>query len=549
MTVKQLIGMPGLIVNNIDCSHSLVKIDASIKSKRAKCPVCEKHSNKIHDRYTRTISDLPVFQNKTTIFLKTRKFKCQNPQCDRKVFSEQTPYILRYSRRTRRVSRILDSLSIELTGKMGSTLSEQLLISVSKSTITRMAHEQQLPQIAQPKVLGVDDFAYRKGISYGTVLVDMETSRPIDILPSREGKELKKWLSKYPGVKIVTRDRASSYSSAIDEVCPSAEQVADRFHLLMNLSDALDRYFKSVDPKIKKLIKDKSNELLKKSDGQITGYAKEKTTGPLSKVQKRVVLKGTDRRQDVFNKVKELHAKGISKRKIARDLGISRNTVHSYLSLESLPPRSNSRSTNIELFSQHIVARLNVQGYMVKDIMDEIYKLGYNGSRTQAYHNINIIKKKHGICTPDFAQIQKERIPYIKPLSSRELAKYIGSCPTVVKNPDQRRYLQTLLDNIPELRVIQKLVRIFKTMLTTGRGNIYRWIEFIKRSKYKMTGLTTFANGLSRDIKAVKNAIEMPWSNGAVEGHVNRIKSIKRQMYGRACFDLLRKKVILSQTG
>jgi len=532
MTVKQLIGMPGLIVNNIDCSHSLVKIYASIKAKRAKCPVCEKRSNKIHDRYTRTISDLPVFQNKTTIFLKTRKFKCQNPQCDRKVFSEQTPYILRYSRRTKRVSKILDSLSIELTGKLGSMLSEQ-----------------QLPQIAQPKVLGVDDFAYRKGVSYGTVLIDMETSRPIDILPSREGKELKKWLSKYPGVKIVTRDRASSYSSAINEVCPSAEQVADRFHLLMNLSDALDKYFKSVDPKIKKLIKDKRNELLKKSDGQITGYAKEKTTGPLSKVQKRVDLKGTDRRQDVFNKVKELHGKGISKRKIARDLGISRNTVHSYLSLESLPPRSNSRSTNIGLFSQHIVARLNVQGYMVKDIMDEIYKLGYNGSRTQAYHNINIIKEKHEICTPDFAQIQKERIPYIKPLSSRELAKYIGSCPTAVKNPDQRRYLQTLLDNIPELRVIQKLVRIFKTMLTTGRGNIYRWIEFIKRSKYKMTGSATFANGLSRDIKAVKNAIEMPWSNGAVEGHVNRIKSIKRQMYGRARFDLLRKKVILSQTG
>ena len=549
MTIKQLIGMPALIVNNIDYSYSLVKIDASIKAKRAKCPVCEKHSNKIHDHYTRTISDLPVFQNKTTIFLKTRKFKCQNPQCNRKVFSEQTPYILRYSRRTRRVSKILDSLSIELTGKLGSMLSEQLLILVSKSTVTRIAHKQQLPQIAQPRVLGVDDFAYRKGISYGTILIDMETSRPIDILPSREGKELKKWLSKYPGVKIVTRDRASSYSSAINEICPSAEQVADRFHLLMNLSDALDKYFKSVNPIIKKLIKEKSNELLKMSDGHITGDAKVKTTESLSKIQQRVNLKEVDQRQDVFNKVKELQAKGISKRKTARDLGISRNTVHSYLSLESLPPRLSSKSTNIELFSQHIVARLNVQGYMMKDIIDEIYKLGYKGSRTQAYHNINIIKEKSEIYTPDFAQIQKSRIPYIKPLSSRKLAKYIGSCPTVIKDPDERRYLQTLLDNISELQVIQKLVQISKTMLRTGRGNINRWIEFIKRSKYKMAGLTTFANGLLRDIKAVKNGINMPWSNGAVEGHINRIKSIKRQMYGRACFDLLRKKVILSQTG
>ena len=186
---------------------------------------------------------------------------------------------------------------------------------------------------------------------------------------------------------------------------------------------------------------------------------------------------------------------------------------------------------------------------MMKDIIDEIYELGYNGSRTQAYHNINIIKEKFEIHTLDFAQIQKSRTPYIKPLSSRMLAKYIGSCLTVIKDPDERNYLQTLLDNISELQVVRKLVQIFKTMLKRGRGNINRWIGFIKRSKYKMPGLINFANGLLRDIKAVKNGINMSWSNGAVEGHVNRIKSIKRQMYGRASFDLLRKKVILSQTG
>ena len=198
---------------------------------------------------------------------------------------------------------------------------------------------------------------------------------------------------------------------------------------------------------------------------------------------------------------------------------------------------------------QHIVARLNEQGYVIKDIINEIYKLGYNGSRTQAYHNINIIKEKFAIHTLNFPQIQKLRIPSLKPLSSRTLSKHIGSCFTVIKNADERNYMQTLLNNIPELQVIRKLVQIFKTMLKRRCGNINRWIEFIKRSKYKMPGLINFANGLFRDIKAVENGIKMSWSNGAVEGHVNRIKSIKRQMYGRASFDLLRKKVILSQTG
>ncbi len=548
MTIEQLIGMPVLIVNNVDYSCSIIKIYTSIKAKRSKCPICEKYSTKVHDHYTRTLADLPVFQNKTTILLKTRKFKCENQRCNRKVFSEQTPYVLRYSRRTKRVSKILDSLSIELTGKLGSILSKQLLITVSKSTITRIVHSQQLPSVIQPKVLGVDDFAYRKGRSYGTILIDMETSRPIDILPSREGKELKKWLSKYPDVKIVTRDRASSYSSAINEVCPNAEQVADRFHLLMNLSDALDKYFKSVNPKIKKLIKDKSHELLNMPEEQNAVCDKGKKAQSLAKVLETIEIK-SDHRQDIFNKVKELQAKRISRRKIARDLSISRNTVHSYFQLELLPPRISSKSTNIGLFTQHIIARLNQEGYMMKGIIDEIYELGYTGSRTQAYHNINMIKEKFEIRTLDFTQIQKLRIPYIKPLSSRTLAKYIGSCLSTIKNLDERKYLQTLLDNISELQVIRKLVQIFKTMLKRGSGNINRWIEFIKRSKYKMPGLITFANGLLRDIKAVKNGIKMPWSNGAVEGHVNRIKSIKRQMYGRASFDLLRKKVILSQTG
>ena len=120
---------------------------------------------------------------------------------------------------------------------------------------------------------------------------------------------------------------------------------------------------------------------------------------------------------------------------------------------------------------------------------------------------------------------------------------------TEIIDPQERHYMQTILEDITELRIVRKLVQIFKTMLSRGRGNIKRWIDFILRSKHKLPGLKTFARGLLRDIEAIENGINMRWSNGAVEGHVNRIKSIKRQMYGRASFDLLRKKVILSRTG
>ncbi len=222
---------------------------------------------------------------------------------------------------------------------------------------------------------------------------------------------------------------------------------------------------------------------------------------------------------------------------------------YTYFTQESLAPKAHPKSTNIELFTSHIVSRLNTNGYKVKDIIEEIRGLGFNGSQTQAYHNINIIREDNDINVPGFAQVQHSKIPYVKPLSSRKLAKYIGYRLTEISDHYERFYLQTLLDNITELRIVRKLVQIFKEMLARGRGNIRRWIDFIIQSKRKLSGLKTFARGMLRDIAAVENGINMSWSNGAVEGHVNRIKSIKRQMYGRASFELLRKKVILSQSG
>lgn len=546
--IKQLFDMPFLNLEKMEYSDYSIRIYASIKSKRAKCPVCGKFSRQVHDYYFRNIADLPVFQNRTIILLKTRKFKCSNSRCLRRVFSEQIQTIHPYSRRTYRASKILASFAIELTGKLGSVLSKQLFIDVSSSTITRIAHNQQLLEIKQPRVLGVDDWAYRKGISYGTILIDMETSRPIDILPTRDSQALKNWLLKFNDVKIVTRDRSSSYSSAIDEVCPNAIQIADRFHLLMNLSDALDTYFKSISTKIRSLITAKTNELLHLPEYDITGDGKvqESKLGPVTQVPTLIMV---DQRLDIFNKVKELQSKGIPILKISRDLEMSRNTVRSYFLQESLTPKSHPKSTNIEVFSNHIVARLNITGYKIKDIIDEIRELGFTGSQTQAYHNINVIKGNHDIRTSGFSQIPQPRIPYIKPLSSRKLAKYIGSCLTEITDPHEKIYLQTLLDNDTELRIVRKLVQIFKAMLARGQGNVRRWIDFIIRSKRKLCGLKNFARGLLRDIKAVENGISMHWSNGTVEGHVNRIKNIKRQMYGRASFDLLRKKVILSQTG
>ena len=228
---------------------------------------------------------------------------------------------------------------------------------------------------------------------------------------------------------------------------------------------------------------------------------------------------------------------------------MSRNTVKSYFNQESLSARKSYKSTNIEVYSNLIAARLNEKGHRLVDIFREIKELGFTGGKTQGYINIKLIKENLKAETIDYPASHQSMSPFIKPLSSRRLARYIGSDLMDIADHHERFYLQTLLDNITELRIVRKLVRSFKSMLARGCGNIRKWIDFIKRSKYKLTGLRTFARGLLSDIEAVENGISMSWSNGTVEGHVNRIKSIKRQMYGRASFDLLRKKVILSQSG
>jgi transposase len=353
---------------------------------------------------------------------------------------------------------------------------------------------------------------------------------------------------KYNDVEIVTRDRASSYATAINESCPNAVQVADRFHLLMNLSDALDTYFKSISGRIGSLIKSKTDELLELPDHESVIDTKPKDKMTVTENMEPVISKA-DQRLERFNKVKELQAKGFPRKRISRDLKMSNNTVRSYFLLDTLPSWTRPKTTNFDLFTDHVLSRIKTDGYILREIYDEITEMGFKGEISQARHNINMLKEQSKINTSGFSQIQSQKIPYIRPLSSRKLAKYIGSRLTEITDHYERYYLQTLLDNIAELRIVRKLVQIFKIMLSRGHGNIKRWINFIIRSKYKLSGLKTFARGMLRDIEAVENGINMSWSNGKVEGHVNRIKSIKRQMYGRASFELLRKKVILSQTG
>lgn len=217
------------------------------------CPECHQFSSSLKTRYLRSVADLPWCGVAVKLLLKARKFRCRNDLCKRKVFCERLPKAVAfYARRTSRLNEVISLLAFALGGRGGAKVSQKLNMSVGKDTLIRAIRSQEKVIPTDVKVLGVDDFAFRKGLNYGTILVDLEKRQPIDLLPDRQTETLKSWLLEHPDIEIVTRDRSISYAEAISNGLPQAEQVADRWHLLKNLSEIFEKILMNEQPLIKK---------------------------------------------------------------------------------------------------------------------------------------------------------------------------------------------------------------------------------------------------------------------------------------------------------
>lgn len=503
------------------------------------CPVCLTSSSSLHSNYDRQLADLPWHSVSVRIHLQTRKFRCRNELCGRKVFCERLPKVAKsYGRQTIRLQRLFGILAFALGGAAGSRTAREIGLTISRDSLLRRIRQVPLATVEKVKVLGVDDFAFRRGERYGTILVDLEKRKPIDLLPDREAATLAQWLQKHPEVEIISRDRAGCYAVGSKAGAPQAVQVADRFHLLKNLLDGFERFlsrrhqeiaevFRKVFPSTRQLVKE-----TKPSPGAAKKLATEQQAARAAA------------REERFRTVKQLHREGIPIMTIARRLKMSRNTVKRFLSAGSLLTRQPNcpRFSPIQQFLPYLQKRWTEDGERSsRALWKEIKAQGYPGAEVTLRH---FLQKWRAAAEAEIKMqaVIKSSAPGRSP-STRQIKWLLFGQQKQSAEQWEQILVGELPRQIPEIEVYRELVKEFHHLMTTRQPEGFqRWLEKARASE--IGELVWFANGVEQDRAPVEKAFESEWSQGQVEGQVNRVKFLKRQMYGRANFDLLRARVI-----
>ncbi|MFD0078674.1 ISL3 family transposase [Streptomyces sp. NPDC127166] len=509
-------------VESVDVADAVVRVEARSTARRAACPGCGCWSSRIHGSYLRFPRDLPMAGRFVVVSLRVRRFVCAEGPCRRRTFAEQVPGLTRrFGRRTERLRSTLVSVGLALAGRAGARMADAFEVPVSQNTLLRLITSLPDPPTATPRVVGVDEYAQRKGRIYGTVLVDAETRRLVDLLPDREADTLAAWLSERPRIEIICRDRALFYAEGATRGAPEALQVADRWHLWHNLGEAAEKcvywHRACLRPALSPL-----EEPQPAPEG--TGLSPWPTGHRLA-----------ERTRAKHATVHALLAAGHSKRSIARQLGMGLNTVLRF-SRATEPEQLftgqwQSRPTKLDAFKPYLDQRWQEGCTNAWKLWEEIKKQGYPDGygNVRAYASRNLRGKPQPVGP--------------RPPTARAVTRWILTHPDALAEGD-RLQLKAVLANCPELDVFAGHVRSFAHMLTQLQGHqLPAWIEAAATAD--LPSLQRFARHLERDLDAVTAGLSQPWNSGVVEGHANRIKMLKRQMFGRAGFELLRKRVLL----
>ncbi len=530
--------LDGLEIERVSCGDDGVVIEARSRSAGAECPACGSWSSRVHSGYLRTVQDGPAGGRPVLIRLAVRRFLCRNPGCPAVTFAEQVAGLTgRYRRRSMPLLALLAQIGLVLAGRAGARLAGVLGIPVHRTTLLALVAALPEPcRSTAPVVTGVDDFALRKGRIYGTVLVDVVTGKPVEMLADREAGTLEAWLAAHPGAQVICRDRAGNYAEGARGGAPEAIQVADRWHVWHNLGEYVEKAVAAHRGCLTRPASASSTPGLSGEAPPAPGLP-----APASEPEGLRDVCGRDRRLVTRTRsrhaaVHGLLAAGHSEREAARILGLSRGTVHRFAaaaSAEELLVKATTRQTKIDRYKPFLRQRWNEGITSATVLHAELQAKGWQGSVQAVQRYVRPFRAMTAAPPPG---------PVIP--ATRQITRWLLTRPTALSDEEQAQFAG-LQDHCPHLAVLAACVRSFAEIMARRQGEqeLEGWLTQAETSD--LPELRSFANGIRRDQDAVTAGLTLPYSSAAVEGTVTKIKMLKRQMYGRASFALLRKRVIL----
>jgi transposase len=576
----------GLVIGQVEIAEAQLTVEVISTQPFARCPGCGSPSDHIHCQYQRTVHDVPCGGRRVVLRLSVRKFFCRMPTCHRKVFAERLPDLVQpWARVSNRLLEELKALGLAASAEVNERLAPRLGMRVKAPTLLRYLRAIPPPDDAPVRVLGIDDFAMRRGDCYGTILVNLQTRRPVDLLPDRTADAVLPWLKRHREIDVVSRDRASAYADAVKRALPDATQVADRYHLVQNLREHLQQFLDrkrtclpevedvplkggfTTDQGLRDSLANQTSPV--ESHAEPVGVRTEKTSQPeaqlgaeVPKTTKEQELEfscltyaerkkkiSRDKRYARYEQVLALHQAGMGQRAIAREMHMSRRIVRRYLSAEAFPeraPGSGVRARGKSKLAPHLAylrERWNAGEHTGSHLFCEIKERGYSGSESLLRRLLGQWRTELPP-KPRQGPPRKQRLaskPRKRRLSSRGASFLMILPPSKLTAAQQRQVAQMNLNE--ELRAVYLLSQEFVAMLKERKAEaLDAWLKRAKESQ--VAELKSFVNGISRDYAAVYAACSRPESNAITEGHVNRLKFLKRQMFGRAHLDLLRVKVL-----
>jgi transposase len=514
----------------LTATDAVITMVVSTKATEASCPLCRRSSRRLHSRYQRTLADLPWNGLAVQIRLQTRRFFCDTEACERRIFTERLPSVAApYARRTRRRAAWFTQVAFALGGLPGARLLRHSGSATSRQTLLRQIHSFRVERAPTPTVLSVDDFAFRKGRTYGTVVVDLERHQVVDLLPDRSADSVAEWLREHPGVQVVSRDRGGEYADGAKRGAPEAIQVADRFHLLRNLGDVTRRVLQRHASVVQRL------------------PAPSPSTHRLSRLRldreaAREQTRATMRER--FTQIHALAAAGLSKEAIAKRLGLNRKTVYKYLALRAPPERRHGwrQGSALAPYEGYLLRRWAEGCHNTRQLWREIQAQGYPG----AYQNV--------VRVTGYLRYQERRGKKEPPappgLTPRQAVGLVLLHPDN-RSSEEQQTVEQLKTLDPEVRQAVRLLEGFAQLLRERPHNqpgelLDRWIADVAGSGLPEFG--AFVTKLRQDLDAVLAGLRLPWSQGQTEGQITKLKLLKRSMYGRGSFDLLKQRVLYASS-